>query len=64
MVGMTPEIPRRKAPRREFRFAVPWRHQQHQPVDLATFDALKLLGDLMVDRRRLVTRISVFGEAN
>ena len=29
------------------------RHQQHQAVDLATFDALELLGDLMMERRRL-----------
>jgi hypothetical protein len=40
------------------------RHQQHQAVDLASFDALKLAGDLMMDRRRLVTRIGVLGEAN
>jgi hypothetical protein len=40
------------------------RHQQHQAVDLASFDALKLLGDLMVDLRRLVARVGVLGEAN
>ena len=64
MVRMTPEVPRWKAPRREFRFAVPWRYQQHQPVNVGTFDAPELLGDLMMDRRRLVARVGVFGEAN
>ena len=64
MVRMTPKVPRGEAPRREFRFAVPWRHQQHQAVDLATFDTLELFGDLMMDRRRLVARVGVFGEAN
>ena len=64
MVRMTPEVPRGEAPRGEFRFAVPWRYQQHQAVDLATFDALELLGDLMVEDRRPVAGISVLGEAN
>ena len=62
MVRMTPEVPRRETPRREFRFAMPWRYQQHQPVDLASFDALEMLRDLPMDRCGLIASVSVLSE--
>jgi hypothetical protein len=40
------------------------RDQQHQAVNLAPFNALELLGDLIVQDRRLITRIGELGEAN
>jgi hypothetical protein len=43
---------------------VPRRHQQHQPIDLATLHALELLGDLPVQVGGLVPRIRELGEAN
>jgi hypothetical protein len=42
LVRLPPEIPSRKPDRRQFRFAVPRRDQQHQPVNLAALDPLKL----------------------
>ena len=36
--------------------------QQHQPVDVTPFDALKMLRDLPMDRRGLITPVSVLSE--
>jgi hypothetical protein len=62
LVGMTPQIPSRKSTRCQFRFSVTGRHQQHQPVDLVTDNALELLGDLMVNSGSLIARKGEFSE--
>jgi hypothetical protein len=43
---------------------MPRRHEQHETINLATLDALKLLCDLTVQRRRLIVRKRVAREIN
>jgi hypothetical protein len=37
---------------------------QHQPIDLAALDALELLGNLPMQRRGLIARVSKFSEGD
>jgi len=43
--------------------AVPWRHPDHHPVDLAALDALELLAQEPVNLARPVAGVTVLGEA-
>jgi hypothetical protein len=62
MVGMPAEIPRREPLRCQLGLAVPRGHQQHEPVNLATLNALELLGYLLVVRCGLILGERVFSE--
>jgi hypothetical protein len=61
---MAAQIPRRETARGKLTLSVPGRDQQHQPIDLAALDALKLRGNLLVNSRRLIAQVGVLGEAN
>ncbi len=64
LAGMTAKIEGGEAARGQFRFAMPWRDQEHQPIDLATLDPLEVGGNGPVVLGGPVKREGVFGEAD
>src|SRR5262249_24593910 len=64
LLGMSAEIPGRKASRCKFALAVARRHQQHESVHLTALDTFELLGNLPMQTCRFVSEIRVAGEIN